>query len=262
MAGEEALLIAFVAGLGLIFGSFATAAAHRIPRNESFVSGRSRCPNCGATITAVENIPVFSWLFLRGKCRHCKNPISPRYPLTELTSGVLFALSAWKFGYSAETVVYAAFFWGLLVLTLIDLEFKLLPNKVVFPMFIAGWIGLAVAALVDGDADRLLDAAMGAAIFGGFFFVVVLIVPHGMGGGDIKLAFVLGTFIGYVDAPGVVLVGMFLSFFLGAVIGATIALVQGGSRKTQIPFGPYLALGSTVAIFWGSALKDAYLGIF
>jgi leader peptidase (prepilin peptidase) / N-methyltransferase len=259
---EEVILIVFAAVLGLIFGSFATASAYRIPRHEPISKGRSKCPHCGATIRAVENIPLFSYLFLRGRCRHCGHRISPRYPLIELATGALFALAAWKFGLSVEAIVYAGFFWALVVLTVIDLEFKLLPNRVVYPAFVAGWVGLVVAALMDGETDRLLDAAIGAAIFGGFFFVVAFIVPHGMGGGDVKLAFVLGTFLGYLGAPGLVLVGMFLSFLIGGVIGVVVMLATGGSRKMQVPFGPFLAVGSVAAIFVGQKLLDAYLGTF
>jgi leader peptidase (prepilin peptidase) / N-methyltransferase len=257
---EEAILIGAAGILGLIFGSFATAAAYRIPRHEPISKGRSRCPSCGSTIRAIENIPVFSYLFLRGRCRHCGRRISPRYPVIELVTGTLFALAAWKFGLSVEAIVYAGFLWALVVLTVIDLEFKLLPNRVVYPAFVAGWLGLVIAALLDGVAERLVDAAIGAAIFGGFFFVVAFIVPHGMGGGDVKLAFVLGTFLGYLGAPGLVLVGMFLSFMLGGVIGVAVMLATGGSRKMQVPFGPFLAVGSVAAIFVGQEILDVYLG--
>jgi leader peptidase (prepilin peptidase)/N-methyltransferase len=147
----------------------------------------------------------------------------------------------------------------LVVLTAIDLEHKLLPNRVVYPAFVAGWALLAIAAVVDGDPGRLLGAAVGAATFGGFFFLVAFIYPAGMGGGDVKLAFVLGTFLGYLRAPGLVLLGMFLSFLIGSIIGVIVMRVGGGGRKTQVPFGPFLALGTVVAIFVGDPLVDLYL---
>ena len=255
-----ALLVAFTAVLGLIFGSFGTVASWRIPRRETIVSGRSHCPKCGAQITALENIPVLSWLLLRGRCRHCGNPISARYPLIELTTGILFGLSAAKFEWSVETFVFAAFFWVLVVLTVIDLDHKLLPNRVVYPAFVVGWAGLVAAAIVDGTTDRLLDAAIGAGIFGGTFFLIALIAPRGMGFGDVKLAFVLGTFLGYVRI-GLVPLGMFLEFLIGALTGVAVMLVGGGDRKMQIPFGPFLALGTVLAIFVGDPLLDAYLGL-
>ena len=251
-------ILAF-AGLGLIFGSFATVAAHRIPRRETIVSGRSKCPNCDRQIRAHENIPVLSWILLRGRCAGCKEPISVRYPLIELGTGILFALSAAKFGFTEEAFIYAAFFWVLVVLTVIDLDHKLLPDRVVYPAFVVGWIALIAAALADSDPARLVDAAIGSAIFGGFFFVVAFVYPAGMGGGDIKLAFVLGTFIGYLGAPGLVLVGMFLSFLIGALGGMGVMVVSGKGRKSQVPFGPFLAAGTVVAIMWGQSLLDLYL---
>lgn len=248
--------------LGLIFGSFATAVAYRLPRDESISSGRSKCPNCGNAITAIQNIPVFSYVVLRGKCKHCGNRISIRYPLIELATGALFAGAAARFEISAEAVLYAGFFWALVVLTVIDLEYKLLPNKVVFPTFIAGWIGLAIAALAAGEPGDLLDAAIGAAIFGGFFFVVAYLYPAGMGFGDVKLAFALGTFLGYLGGVGLTLVGMFLSFLIGGIVGVGILVASKGDRKTQLPFGPFLALGTVIAIFVGRRILDAYLGIY
>ena len=248
-----------VAGvLGLIFGSFGTVAAYRIPRRETIVTGRSKCPHCGRQIKAVENIPVFSYLALRGRCPGCGVAISPRYPLTELVTGVLFALAVAEFGLTLTAAVYAAFFWVLVVLTVIDLEHKLLPNRIVYPTFVAGWVGLIAAALTEGDATDLRSAAIGAVVFGGFFFVIAFIYPAGMGGGDVKLAFVLGSFLGFAGGVGAVIVGMFLSFLLGGVIGLIAMKASGKGRKMQIPFGPFLALGSVIAVFIGDTLARSY----
>jgi len=251
------VILAFL--LGLIFGSFGTVAAHRIPRRETIVTGRSKCPNCGRQIKAHENIPVVSYLALRGKCPGCGTRISLRYPLTEFATAVLFALSVVKFEVSVTAAVYAGFFWALVVLTVIDLEHKLLPNRIVYPTFIAGWAGLVAAALIDGDTERLRSAALGAVVFGGFLFAVAFIYPAGMGGGDVKLAFVLGSFVGYAGGVGAVLAGMFLSFLLGGAIGIVAIRLSGAGRKTQIPFGPFLALGSVIAIFLGERIADAYV---
>lgn len=244
--------------LGLVFGSFGTVAAYRIPRRETIVTGRSKCPNCGRQIKAVENIPVLSYLALRGKCPGCGVTISLRYPATELVTGVLFALAVTEFGVTVTAGVYAAFFWVLVVLTAIDLEHKLLPNRVVYPTFVVGWVGLIAAALIDGDTGDLRRAAIGALIFGGFFFVVAFIYPAGMGGGDVKLAFALGSFLGFAGGVGAVVVGMFLSFLLGGVIGLIAMKASGEGRKMQIPFGPFLALGSVIAVFVGDALASSY----
>jgi leader peptidase (prepilin peptidase) / N-methyltransferase len=175
---------------------------------------------------------------------------------------MLFGLSAWKFGVTAEAVLFAAFFWVLVVLTVIDFEHHLLPDRIVYPTFVIAWVALIVIAVVRDDFDSLVDAAIGAAVFGGFFFLVALIYPAGMGGGDIKLAFVLGTMLGFAEGVGVVLLGMFLSFLIGAVAGVAVMLVTGGGRKSQVPFGPFLALGTVLAIFVGEPLLDRYTSLF
>lgn len=253
------MLIAAAAVLGLIFGSFGTVAAHRIPRRETIVTGRSRCPVCGHTITWIENIPVLSYLIQGGRCRNCRARISPRYPLQEIAAAVLFAGAAAKFGLSVEAVVFAMFFWTLLVLSVIDLEHRLLPNRVVYPTFVAGWIALAGAAAATGEPERLVGAFWGMVVFGGFFFVVGFLFPAGMGGGDVKLSFVLGTFLGYLGGAGLAAVGMFLSFLFGSVLGLVIMFLSPEGRKTKIPFGPFLALGTVVTVFVGRALLDAYV---
>ena len=260
MISPDTFYVIAASVLGLIFGSFATAAAYRIPKRESIVTGRSKCPECGHVVSAVENVPVFSYLFLRGRCRHCGNRISPRYPVTELITGALFALAAWKFGVSLRAVAFAAFFWVLVVLTFIDLEHKLLPTRVIYPSLIAGWVLLVVDALLADQTSRLVDAAIGLAIFGGFFFAVAFLVPRGMGMGDVRLSLLLGTFLGYLGGPGLVLLGMFVSFLTGALIGTIVAAITKGGRKMKIPFGPFLALGTVIAVFAGRPILDAYLG--
>ena len=249
-----------VAGcLGLIFGSFATVVAYRVPRGTSIVTGRSRCPSCDKQIAWYDNIPLVGYLLLRGKCRNCGIRISPRYFWIELATGASWAVLVARYGVSFEVAIFAAFFWVLVVLTAIDLEHKLLPNKIVYPTFVVSWVALSLAAVTDGDLDPLKGAAFGALIFGGFLFTVAFIAPAGMGGGDVKLAFVLGTFLGYHGGVGVTLVGMFLSFLLGGVIGIAM-LMRGEGRKAQIPFGPFLAAGTVLAILWGRSILDWYLG--
>lgn len=245
---------------GLFLGKLAGTAADRIPQHRSIWVGWNACPRCGVPNSIARNIPVVGYALQRGRCDRCDQSIPLRYPLTEIAAAVLFALAAWKFGSRIETVVYAAFFWILLVLSLIDLEHKLLPDRVVFPSLVVGAAGLVLAAAVGGYPDALVHAALGAAIFGGFLFVVAFIYPAGMGGGDVKLSFLLGMFLGYLDGWGVVLVGMFLSFVLGGVIGVVVMLITGGGRKMQVPFGPFLALGATLAVFAGHALLTGYLG--
>ena len=255
----DAYWIVVAGSLGLIFGSFATVVAYRVPRGSSIVTGRSRCPSCDAQIAWYDNIPLLGYVLLRGRCRNCGTRISPRYLWIELATGLLWALLVWRSGVSLEVAVFAAFFWVLVVLTAIDLEHKLLPNKIVYPTFVASWVALPVVALLSDDLGSLKGATFGALIFGGFLFTVAFIAPAGMGGGDVKLAFVLGTYLGYAGGIGVTLVGMFLSFLLGGGIGIAL-LMRGGDRKTQIPFGPFLAAGTVLAILWGRSILDWYLG--
>ena len=224
------MLVALAAFIGLLFGSFATVAAYRIPRRETIAEGRSKCPNCGAQIKAYDNIPIVSYLILRGKCRDCGFSIPVKYPLIEIATSILFALAAWKFDVSIATLAYAGFSWVLVVLTVIDLEHQLLPNRIVFPTFIVGWALLIADAIVEDRGEQIADALFGAVIFGGIFFVIAFVVPKGMGMGDVKLAFVLGTFLGYAGGAGTVLAGMFLSFLVGGVTGVVWMIVAGGDR--------------------------------
>lgn len=161
---------------------------------------------------------------------------------------------------SLRAFIYAAFFWVLVVLTVIDFEHKLLPTRVIYPALVTGWVFLVIDALVRDEMDRLIDAAIGLAIFGGFFFLIAFLVPRGMGMGDVRFSFLLGTFLGYLGGPGFVLLGMFMSFLTGGVIGMIAAAVTKGGRKMKIPFGPFLAAGTLIAIFAGRPILDAYLG--
>ena len=205
---------------------------------------------------------MVSYLLQRGRCRHCGASISPRYPVAEGATAILFATAVLHFELTFTAVAYAALFWVLVVLTVIDLEHKLLPNRVVYPSVVAGALALTISAVLDGDLDRLRMAVLGAAIFGGFLFVVAFIYPAGMGGGDVKLAVLLGLFLGYAGGIGVTLVGMFLSFLIGAIVGVAAMVIGGGDRKTAVPFGPFLAAGTISAIVWGRSILDLYLAGF
>lgn len=233
-----------------------------MPRKEGIVTGRSKCPNCRTQISALENLPVVSYLLQRGRCRHCGASISARYPVAEAATAILFATAVLHFELTFTAVAYAALFWVLVVLTVIDLEHKLLPNRVVYPSVVAGAIVLTISAAIDGDLDRLPMAALGAVVFGGFLFVVAFIYPAGMGGGDVKLAVLLGMFLGFAGGIGVTLVGMFLSFLIGAIVGVAAMVIGGGDRKMAVPFGPFLAAGTISAIVWGRSILDLYLAGF
>lgn len=246
-------LVIFAFVLGLVAGSFVTAVAHRVPRGVSIAGSRSQCPACGAQIPAYDNVPVFSWLLLRGQARCCGARVSPRYPLTELGLGVLFALTVLvhRDDSVAEVAIDLIFLAMLAAITLTDLEQRIIPNKIL----LAGAI-LCLAIAVPTDPSGLPERLAAAAIAGGLFFLVVLAYPKGMGLGDVKLTATMGLFLGWAVAPAI-LVGL----FAGSIVGVTLIARHGaGARKMAIPFGPFLALGGVVGMLVGGQLIDLYLG--
>jgi leader peptidase (prepilin peptidase)/N-methyltransferase len=246
------LSIAFLAGLAT--GSFVTVVAHRVPRGESVVAPRSRCPGCGAPIAAHDNVPVFSWLLLRGSARCCGAPISARYPLTELAVGVLYAatvLVLWDD--PAEIALGLVFVTTLVAVTLTDLERRLIPNRI---LAVAAVLGLAIAAATDPAS--LPERAAAAAAAGGLLLAAALAYPRGMGLGDVKLAAVMGFFLGRNVAPAII-----VALVTGSLVGVAMIARHGtAARKRAIPFGPFLALGGVVGLLAGDQLVDWYLGTF
>lgn len=247
-----ALFLAFVAGL--LFGSFLTVVAYRVPRGESVVGGRSHCPNCGAQIAAYDNVPVLSWLALRGRSRCCGEPISPRYPLTELALAALWlGVVAVLWDDSTEIALGLVFTFALLAITLTDLERRVIPNKI---LLVAAVLGVAIAAI--GDPASLPERAIAAAAAGGILFLVVLAYPRGMGLGDVKLTAVMGLYLGRNVAPAVL-----VALLVGSIVGLAMIARQGAAaRKQAIPFGPFLALGGVVGLLAGDQLVDLYLSTF
>ena len=247
-----AAAIAFLGGL--VVGSFVTVVAHRVPRGESVVAPRSRCPGCGAGIAPYDNIPVVSWALLRGRARCCGTSISIRYPLTELGLGALYAatvLVLW--GDPGEVALGLVFVTMLLAVTLTDLEQRIIPNKILLVSAVAG---AAIAALADpGDLPERAIAALAA---GGLLFAAALAYPRGMGLGDVKLAATMGLFLGRNVAPA-----LLVALLAGSLFGlAMIAREGAAARKRALPFGPFLALGGLVGLLAGDQLIDWYLSTF
>jgi leader peptidase (prepilin peptidase)/N-methyltransferase len=246
---------------GLLFGSFLNVVIVRLPAEDPAdrsVNGRSRCPKCGAQIAGYDNIPVLSWLILRGKCRACGEPISARYPLVELLHCGLWGAVMANAAHGTDTVPAAvrAAAPGLLLMSLlvaitfIDLEHRIIPNRLSIPGTVVG-LALGIVA----DPSRWLELLVSALAAGIFLFVTWFIYPKGMGMGDVKMALMMGAYLGTA-----VVIGLFAGFLLGAVIGvAMIAKNGAAARKNAIPFGPFLAMGTVLAWFWGQDLLDAYL---
>jgi leader peptidase (prepilin peptidase)/N-methyltransferase len=243
-----AVIVAGVAGL--MVGSFLNVVAYRLPRGESLVSPRSRCPGCETPIKPYDNVPVLSWLFLRGRCRNCGQAISPQYPLVEAATGALFAAVVAARDDAAGIALGLILVTALVPIVVVDLERRLIPNLITGPA--------AVAALVAGlalDLDGVPEQLIAGAAAGGFFLAAAMAYPRGMGMGDVKLAGVMGLCLGRAVAPAV-LIGLFSGVLVGAVIIARLGAKEG--RKTAVPFGPFLALGAVIAIFAGDAIVDWY----
>jgi len=250
----------FLAALGgLVFGSFMGVVVHRVPAKESIVTpSRSRCPSCGHQLSAADNIPVVSWFMLRGRCRYCQAPISPRYLAGELLTGAIWALAVVRLGVSWDLLAFLPFLWVLIALSLIDLQTKLLPNAIVYPSVVAGVALLAVsAALGPGGVDDWLRGLAAMAASAAAFLVIALISPAGMGMGDVKLSGLIGLYLGYLSW-GRVAVGFFLAFLVGAVVGIGLMIAGRAGRKTAIPFGPFMALGAILATIFGEAILNVW----
>ena len=223
------LLLAGVVLLGLLIGSFLNVVIWRVPRGESVVRPSSACPGCDAQIRPRDNVPVLSWLILRGRCRDCGTGISARYPLVEGLTAALFAVMALRFGASPELPAYLYLAAVGVALALIDIDVKRLPNAIVLPSYLVAGVLLGVAALVEGDGQSLLRAAFGGAALYAVYFAICFAYPAGMGFGDVKLAGVLGLYLGWLGWD-VWFVGLLLGFFLGGFFGIGVVLVRKGGR--------------------------------
>jgi leader peptidase (prepilin peptidase)/N-methyltransferase len=246
-------LAALVVFPALALGSFLNVVAARLPERRSLVRPRSACPSCETEIAWHDNVPIVSYLLLRGRCRACRARIPVRYLIVELTTAVLIAACFAVFGFSGEAFVASFFVACLVAVSAIDLERRMIPDLIVLPA-----TAIVLAAQIALDPSQALEYLLAALAASGFLFLAVLAYPRGMGMGDVKLALLMGAALGTAVAVAM-MVGM-----LSALVVAVYLLVRDGAaaRKKAIPFGPFLALGSVVALFWGDALLSGYLGLF
>lgn len=259
MTGVEiAFRIAVFLPVGLVFGSFLTVLIHRVPAGESVLRPRSRCPSCGTPLRAVDNVPVVSWVALRGRCHSCRARIPAVYPLTELVTGALFVAVALRYEDWWVAAMLAPFTGVLVALAVIDVRTKKLPNRILYPSIVAAAVYLVVARLFGGEVD-LVDAAIGFLAYGGGLLIVALVAPRGMGMGDVKLVAFVGLVLGAVALESVaVAAGLGIAF---GGVAAIVALLRGAGRKHALPFGPFLAAGAIAAVFVGPQIADLYLDL-
>lgn len=261
--------------LGLIIGSFLNVVIYRVPSGTP-LTRPSQCPTCDAPVRPWQNVPIVSWLALGGKCASCGARISARYPLVELATGIAFVGVTWWLGeaFGLSSLAQAAAtpeFWPLLVvylylasisiaLTMIDLDTRRLPNVIVLPSYVVLTALFVVACLLGAPWEGLLRAVIGGLALFAFYFLLRVVRPGGMGGGDVKLAGVLGAALGWIGW-GVLVVGAFAAFLIGGAVGLALMATRKATRKSAIPFGPYMVAGAWVGIFTGEAIARWYLGM-
>jgi leader peptidase (prepilin peptidase)/N-methyltransferase len=245
--------VVMIGVLGLLVGSFLNVVIHRLPRGESFVRPASRCPQCDTPIKPYDNIPVLSWLFLRGRCRNCGASISPRYPVVEALTAAAFAGAALTRGVDDDLALWLPFAAMLIAVAGIDLDHRIIPNKILLPAAIWGLV-----ATIAFRPDNIDDSLIAGGIAFSALLLAALVYPAGMGMGDVKLAGVMGIYLGSGVAPA-----MLAAFLAGSLVGLLIIAREGSdARKKGVPFGPFLAFGGLVGLYWGPELVDAYVDRF
>jgi leader peptidase (prepilin peptidase)/N-methyltransferase len=255
------MIVAGAVVLGLLIGSFLNVVIHRVPAGESVVHPGSRCPACGTQLAWRDNVPIFSWLLLRARCRSCGVRISARYPLVEAGCAVLFAAMAARIGWEPELAAYLVASAALLALAVIDLDTKRLPDVIVLPTAAATTVLLAAAAVVDDQWGDFGRAVLGGLLGFGVLFAVHLARPDGLGFGDVKLALVCGLLLGWFGLADVAL-GLYGGFLLGAIVGLVLIAIGRARFGRAIPFGPFLVIGTLAMVLAGEPLADAARDLF
>ncbi len=258
MESAVLLIVLLIGVLGCAIGSFLNVVIWRVPRGESIIRPPSHCPDCDRAIRPRDNVPVLGWLLLRGRCRDCDSRISSRYPLVELGTGLLFAAIAIKVGLQPVLPAYLYLAAISVALALIDLDVKRLPDKIVLPSYLVALVLLGAAAIAGHDYHAYLRAIEGMVAYYGAFFALAFIYPAGMGFGDVKLAGVLGLYLGWIGW-GALVVGAFGGILIGGLVGLGLMAARRAGRKSAIPFGPFMLVGALLSIFVGASVLHAYL---
>lgn len=249
---------------GALIGSFLNVVVWRVPQGLSIVRPGSACPGCGHALAWYDNIPVLSWLILRAKCRYCSAPISSRYPLVEIATAASFGGIVWATyaGFVSVVTLPVLLYWAAIgiALALIDLDHHRLPLVIVTPSYVVTAVLLTLASVLTGDYARLLVAAIGLIVLGGLYLALAVAKPGAMGGGDVRLAGVLGMLLGWFGVSELI-VGGFSAFLIGGVIGTALIIIRRAGRKSGIPFGPSMLAGAAVGVFAGSPLAGMYLSL-
>lgn len=251
--GIEIILI-FI--LGLIVGSFSNVCIYRIPRNESIIFPASHCPKCRSNISLKDNIPLISYILLKGRCRNCKSKISIRYPVVELLTGLIYLIIYLIYGLSIQSLIYIILSSALIIIAFIDLNEQIVPDVISLPGIVIGFIISFFVSYIS-----FINSALGVIVGGGIILVIglagsVIFKKEAMGGGDVKLAAMIGAFLGW----RYIIISLFLGFFLGAVVGIILILSKIKNREDTVPFGPFIALGSMITLLWGEKIIFWYIG--
>ena len=251
--GINAVLI-FI--LGLIVGSFSNVCIYRIPKNESIIFPASHCPKCNSPIKPVDNIPLISYILLKGRCRNCKSKISIQYPVVELLTGLIYLIISLIYGLSVQTLIYIILSSALIIIAFIDLNEEIVPDVISLPGIVIGFIISFFVTYIS-----FINSALGVVVGGGIILIIglagsAIFKKEAMGGGDVKLAAMIGAFLGWKY----IIISLFLGFFLGALAGIILILSKIKSKEDMVPFGPFIVLGSFVTILWGEKIFSWYLG--
>ena len=248
--------ISIIFVLGLIIGSFNNVCIYRIPKNESIIFPASHCTKCHSTIKAVDNIPVLSYFLLRGKCRKCGEKISIRYPIVELITGLIYVSLFFIYGRSTLALIYAILSSALIIISFIDLDEQIIPDEISLP-------GIAIGFIISFFVSYIsyIDSLLGILVGGGIILLIALagmavFKKEAMGGGDVKLAAMIGAFIGW----RYIALSLFIGFFIGAIVGIVLIVLKVKNKDDLVPFGPFIVLGSFITILWGKNILTWYLG--